>query len=126
MFRANSEMTVAISVASPEENLSDAASERPFWRAVTMSWSERIRTWMWSFTESSRLVVSQLDQPAADRVAHQARRLVDVELPHQPGSMRLGRLGADPEQPGDLFRGLPLADELEDLALSRSEQLSRD
>jgi len=44
MFRASSEMAVAMSVASPEENPSSIAIARPFWRAETISWSELIDT----------------------------------------------------------------------------------
>src|SRR6266852_998512 len=40
MFRASSEMAVAISVALPKENPSLVASARPFWRATTMSRSD--------------------------------------------------------------------------------------
>jgi hypothetical protein len=44
MLRANSEIAVAMSVASPEENPSSVAISRPFWRAETISWSEFIAT----------------------------------------------------------------------------------
>src|SRR5437879_9633537 len=39
MFRDNSEMAVAINVASPDENPTRDANARPSWRAVTMSLS---------------------------------------------------------------------------------------
>src|SRR5215470_16231853 len=44
MLRANSEIAVAMSVASPEPNPISIARARPFWRACTMSWSELILT----------------------------------------------------------------------------------
>src|SRR5580704_14217 len=44
MLRASSEMDVAMSVASPVENPSSMARARPFWRAVTISWSEWMAT----------------------------------------------------------------------------------
>jgi hypothetical protein len=50
MFRASSEMVVAISVAPPGENLRAVASERPFSRAATMSRSDLIGTVMFSST----------------------------------------------------------------------------
>src|SRR5437660_4308101 len=42
MFRDNSEIAVAISVASPDENPTRDANARPSWRAVTMSLSTLI------------------------------------------------------------------------------------
>src|SRR5437016_8437574 len=44
MFRDNSEMAVAINVASPDENPTRDANARPSWRAVTMSLSTLIGT----------------------------------------------------------------------------------
>src|SRR5881409_2221970 len=44
MFRDNSEMAVAISVASPDENPTRDANARPCWRAATMSLSTLIGT----------------------------------------------------------------------------------
>src|SRR6202521_1968801 len=44
MFRASSEMDVAMSVASPVEKPSSIARARPFCRAVTISWSELMAT----------------------------------------------------------------------------------
>src|SRR5271155_1344943 len=46
MLRASSEMAVAMSVASPGEKPSSIARARPFWRAVTISWSELMATWI--------------------------------------------------------------------------------
>jgi len=42
MFLASSEIAVAMSVASPEENPISLAIRRPFWRAETISWSDLI------------------------------------------------------------------------------------
>src|ERR1041385_1689148 len=44
MFRATSEMAVAITVRSDPSKPSCRASSRPFWRAITMSTVERIMT----------------------------------------------------------------------------------
>src|SRR5580704_345205 len=44
MLRASSEMDVAMSVASPVGKPSSMARARPFWRAVTISWSELMAT----------------------------------------------------------------------------------
>src|SRR2546422_11675588 len=44
MFRDNSEMAVAINVASPDENPTRDANARPSWRAVTMSLTTLIGT----------------------------------------------------------------------------------
>jgi len=44
MFRATSEMAVAITVTSEPPNPSSIAMVRPRWRAVTMSAAERIST----------------------------------------------------------------------------------
>src|SRR3990172_3794373 len=46
MFLATSEMAVAISVCSVLDRPLSAASSRPFWRAVTMSVSWSIGTWV--------------------------------------------------------------------------------
>src|SRR5438876_1170876 len=50
MFRDNSEIAVAISVASPDENPTRDANVRPCWRAVTMSLSTLIGTTVSSAT----------------------------------------------------------------------------
>src|SRR5260370_7998572 len=64
MFRANSEIAVASRVASPDEKPSWAASERPFWRATTISWSELILTRISSstFANLSRVALELLIQ----------------------------------------------------------------
>src|SRR5205807_5877392 len=68
---------------------------------------------------------SGLDEAAPDRVADEARRLVDVELAHQPGPMRFGGLRADPQHLAYFLGGLALADQLKDLPLARGEQVRR-
>src|SRR5262245_47923518 len=65
----------------------------------------------------------RLDDPLADRVADEARRLVDPELAHQPGAMELRRLDADAQDLRDLLRRLALRDQLEDLLLARGQRL---
>src|SRR5512144_875730 len=46
MLRAGSEIAVATSVCSVRDSPRAAASSRPFWRAVTMSASPSIGTWV--------------------------------------------------------------------------------
>ncbi len=58
----------------------------------------------------------------ADRVADQARRVVDVELGHQPGTVRVHGLRGDAERARDLAIGVPLGDELQDLSLAIRER----
>src|SRR2546427_3518428 len=67
----------------------------------------------------------ELDQATADRIADEASGAVDVGFPHDPGPVRLGGLEADPLELGDLFRGLALRDQLEDLALPRRQRVGR-
>src|SRR5207247_2803814 len=69
---------------------------------------------------------SGLDDAAADGVAHQSGRLVDAELRHDARPVRLGSLDADSEKGGDLLRGLPLRDQLQDLAFPRAERIGRE
>src|SRR5712692_9908966 len=61
----------------------------------------------------------RLDHAATDRVAHEPRRVVDLELSHDAGSVRLGRLGADAQGLRDLLGRPALRDELKDLAFAR-------
>src|SRR3989454_3396717 len=67
----------------------------------------------------------ELDQATADRIPDEASGAVDVGFPHDPGPVRLGGLEADPLELGDLFRGLALRDQLEDLALPRRQRVGR-
>src|SRR5207245_3307790 len=156
MLRASSEIAVAIRVASPGVKLNAAASERPFWRAMTMSWSDRMGTWVScskGFDLATQMVAapdfrnqvntgtrgavapdgckrerrnaaaSRLDEATADSVADESRGLVDVELPHQPGAVRLGGLRADPEDRRHVLRGPAFADHLQDLAFAWGERV---
>src|ERR1700688_4827233 len=65
------------------------------------------------------------NQAVADGVAHEAGNVVDVELLHEGGAVRLDRLDAGREQGGDLLGRSSLGDELEDLALARRQVLAR-
>src|SRR6266567_4828220 len=67
----------------------------------------------------------ELDEALPDGVADQARGVVNAELLHEIGSVRLGGLDSDTEEPGDLLRGLAFGHELQDLALARSEMVDR-
>src|SRR5262249_23768852 len=51
-----------------------------------------------------------LDQPPAYRVANQACRFVYVQLSHEPCSVRLGSLYADPQLNGNIPGGLSFGD----------------
>src|SRR5213593_1373014 len=55
----------------------------------------------------------------------QAGGLVDVGFLHDPGPVGLCGLEADPQELGDLFRGLALRDQLEDLALPSRQRVAR-
>jgi hypothetical protein len=57
-------------------------------------------------------------QPPADRIAHEGRRLMNVQLPHQVDAMRLDGFHAQPQVRCDLLRRLPFRDPLDDLALA--------
>src|SRR5713101_1824833 len=58
-------------------------------------------------------------QPPADGVAHEAGRLMDVQLPHQVAPMRLDGFDAQVQVRRYLLRRLPLRDALDDLAFAR-------
>jgi outer membrane protein assembly factor BamB len=68
---------------------------------------------------------SGADHAAPDRVTHQARGVVDLELPCQAHAVRLHRLDADAEQGGDLLHRLPLGDQLQHLPLAGAEGIGR-
>src|SRR5439155_1226012 len=53
------------------------------------------------------------------------RRVMNLELVHEVGPMRLGGLDPDAEDVGDLLRGLAFGHELQDLALARGEMVDR-
>src|SRR5256885_2173583 len=61
------------------------------------------------------------DQALPDGVTDQASDIVDVQLLHDTRAVKLGRLGADGEQGGDLFGRLALGHELHDLAFTRGQ-----
>src|SRR5262245_54784293 len=61
----------------------------------------------------------------SDRIAHQAGRLVEIQLLHETRPMRLDRLRGDAEELGHRARGLSLGDELQDLALAGRERVWR-
>src|SRR3990172_9935894 len=65
------------------------------------------------------------DQPDADRVAREARHVVDVEPVHELRAVRLDRLHRDVQPLGDLARGAALRDALQDLALPPGEHGAR-
>src|SRR5882724_596754 len=64
---------------------------------------------------------SGMQQALADCIAHQARDFMDVKLFHDVVTMGFRRLETDIEQPGNLFRGVSLRDQLQDLALARGQ-----
>src|SRR5205823_4402845 len=66
-----------------------------------------------------------LHEAHADRKAHQAGNVVDVQPLHELHAMRLYGLDADVQRVGDLFGRLALGDQLQDLALPRRQQLQR-
>src|SRR4029450_7012876 len=60
-------------------------------------------------------IAFRLTEPATDRIANEAGRLVDLELPHNLGAVRLSGLHTQSENRRDLFRGLSLGHQLETL-----------
>src|SRR6266566_3980088 len=67
----------------------------------------------------------RLNHAATDRVADEPRRVVDLELPHDAGPVRLGRLGADAQSLSDLLGRLAFRDELKDLAFTLRQRIFR-
>lgn len=65
------------------------------------------------------------DHAATNGVAHQARGVVDLELPGQSHPMRLHRLDADAQEGGNLLHRLALGDQLQHLALPGAEGIGR-
>ena len=59
------------------------------------------------------------NEACPDGVVRQAGNVVDVEPLHQLGAIRLGRLGADAQFPGDFLGRVPLRDQLQHLARRR-------
>jgi outer membrane protein assembly factor BamB len=68
---------------------------------------------------------SGADHAAPDRVTHQARGVVDLELPRQAHPVRLHRLDADAEQGCDLLHRLSLGDQLQHLPLAGAQGIGR-
>src|SRR5439155_79738 len=66
-----------------------------------------------------------LDQATPNRVTDEARRLVDLELLHDPGPVGLRGLHADPEELGDLLGRLAFGHQLQHLPLARGERVGR-
>ncbi len=65
------------------------------------------------------------DETTADGVTDQARRVVDIELRHDPGPVILRGLDAHAPEPSDLFRCLSLHHQLQDLALAWTQRIGR-
>src|SRR3954454_14550262 len=97
MLRASSEIAVAMSVASPGVKLSAVATERPVWRAVTMSRSDRMGTRIsFSKCSSARLEL-------AIQVGHpffQVESSGDVLHPQSELHHRERDVGLDPDDDG--------------------------
>jgi hypothetical protein len=68
--------------------------------------------------------LSGLDEASADRVTHQTRRFMDVELAHQPRSMGLGGLRADSQNFCNVL-GRVAFDHLKNLSFSWRERIRR-
>src|SRR5579862_3418762 len=113
MFRATSEIAVAIKVRSVPLNPMFRASSRPFWRATTMSESCRIGTRISLATAAA----PRCRLPQAVQTFLEIKRRVDSfqgepELDHREGHVRLDadhdrsrppeldRVGHPPEGPG--------------------------
>src|SRR5207245_3155728 len=71
------------------------------------------------------MVRLELAETALEGVPDEAGRLVYPELPHDVGAVGLGRLDAHAEQLRDLARPLSLGDELQHLALARTQRVRR-
>src|ERR1700739_20541 len=69
--------------------------------------------------------ILRLTETVTDRVAHQARGIVYIELLHQLGAVRLDRLAADAESCGDRLGRTPLRDQLQHLALAHRKGSDR-
>src|SRR5579859_6527303 len=61
------------------------------------------------------------DDSSADRVAGQARGVVDVQLRHEVLPMFVDRFETDAQLRGNLFVGFALGDQLEHLDLARTQ-----
>src|SRR4051812_39308580 len=72
---------------------------------------------------SSSLRRLRLDEPAADRVAHELHAVAHAELAQQVAAVGLDGLLAEVEDLADLLVRVRLGDQLEDLLLARRERL---
>ena len=61
------------------------------------------------------------DNALGDSIAGKARRVVKLELPHQVVAVLLNCLDADAQLRCNLFAGVALGDQLEDLQLARTQ-----
>src|SRR5205823_14636921 len=61
------------------------------------------------------------DETSPDRIADEARTIMDPEFSHNSTSMRLDRVEADPHDVGDLLCRFTFGDQLQDFALPRGE-----
>src|SRR5215207_7384948 len=66
---------------------------------------------------------SGLDEPAADRVAHELDAIAHPELGENVGAVAFDGLLADHQQLGDLPAGAGLGDQLDDLGLARRQRV---
>ena len=64
----------------------------------------------------------RLDEPAADRVAHELHAVAHAELAEDVGAVRLDRLLRELQRLRDLPVGVGLGDQLDDLELARGER----
>ena len=65
-----------------------------------------------------KIYVSRLDEPVADRVAHDCRRRLELELSHEGSAMRLDRLDAQAERFAHLLVAFSLGNQLHDHPLA--------
>jgi hypothetical protein len=84
-------------------------------RECPMAESDRTVNTVQSLGSALRFVVGEA---YADRVAHQAGDIVNVEAFHDLGAVGLDGLDADAERAGDGLGGLPGGDQPQDLALA--------
>src|SRR5438094_9089207 len=84
MFRDNSEMAVAINVASPDENPTRDANARPSWRAVTMSLSTLIGTTVSSAKASAPSPVAVNGSPRSGRYLGRSVQVREIILQVEP------------------------------------------
>ncbi len=74
---------------------------------------------------SEQILLLGSDQADPDSVADQTGDVVDAKSFHQQGPVRLHRLDADAEPPGDRLGRRAFGDQLEDLLLPRRQAARR-